>query len=72
VVLLKPGKIDRTKVKAYRPIALLSTLGKGLEAIIAQTIASVEKMQLLSKPHLGGRTGMPTEHALYGLAQQVF
>jgi hypothetical protein len=42
--IVKPGKKGRTKVKAYRPIPLLNTLGKGLEAAIAQKITfAVEK-----------------------------
>ncbi|KAG2000769.1 hypothetical protein GB937_010855, partial [Aspergillus fischeri] len=32
VVIRKPGKPDYTTPKAYRPIALLSTIGKALEA----------------------------------------
>ncbi|KAJ5472153.1 hypothetical protein N7539_008722 [Penicillium diatomitis] len=35
VVLRKPGKNDYTQPKAYRPIALLNTLGKVMETIIA-------------------------------------
>lgn len=37
--LRKPGKDDYTKVKAWRPFSLLSTLGKILEAVIAERIA---------------------------------
>jgi hypothetical protein len=39
VVLRKPGKDDYTQPKAYRPTALLNTLGKTLEAIIANRLA---------------------------------
>jgi hypothetical protein len=39
VVLRKPGKDDYTQPKAYRPIALLNTLDKALEAIIANRLA---------------------------------
>lgn len=35
VVLRKQGKDDYTQPKAYRPIALLNTVGKTLEAVIA-------------------------------------
>lgn len=35
VALQKPAKADYTVPKAWRPIALLNTLGKGLEAIVA-------------------------------------
>ena len=35
----KSNKPDRTSFRAYRPIALLSVLGKGLERILARKIA---------------------------------
>jgi hypothetical protein len=35
VILRKPGKPDYTIPKAYRPITLLSTLGKALESVLA-------------------------------------
>lgn len=34
VVLRKPGKEDYSQPKAYRPIALLNTIGKAMEAVI--------------------------------------
>ena len=39
VVLKKPQREDYTKAKAYRPIALLNTLGKLLERIVADRIS---------------------------------
>lgn len=39
VVPQKPGKDDYTQPKAYRPIALLNTLGKVMEAIIANQLS---------------------------------
>lgn len=39
VGLRKPGKGDSSEVGAYRPIALLPTIGKALEAIIAKRIS---------------------------------
>ena len=38
VVLWKPGKDDYTQPKSYRLIALLSTLGKALKAIVANRL----------------------------------
>ena len=35
----KPNKPDRTSPRAYRPIALLSVLGKGLERLLARKMA---------------------------------
>ena len=38
-MLPKPGKRDRTLPSSYRPISLLSCLGKGLERLIARRIS---------------------------------
>jgi hypothetical protein len=38
VALRKPGKDDYTQPKSYRPIALLNTLGKALEAVVASRL----------------------------------
>jgi hypothetical protein len=48
VVIQKPDKDDYSNPKNYRPIALLSTIGKALEAIIvAQISFLVERYGLL-------------------------
>ena len=39
VVLKKPGKPDYSQPKAYRPIALLNTIGKALEKVVADRIS---------------------------------
>src|SRR5688572_11059909 len=39
IPLKKPGKDDYKKAKAWRPISLLSTLGKILEAVVADRIS---------------------------------
>lgn len=39
VILEKPRKDDKSSPRSYRPIALLSTLGKGLERLIARNIS---------------------------------
>ncbi|OHW97570.1 endonuclease reverse transcriptase [Colletotrichum incanum] len=39
VILPKPGKRDRALPRSYRPIALLSVLGKGLERLVARRLA---------------------------------
>ena len=38
-IIPKPNKTDRTSPRAYRPIALLSVLGKGLEQLLARNIS---------------------------------
>ena len=72
VVLRKPGKADYTQPKSYRPIALLSTLGKGLEKIIATRISYlVETHQLLPKEHTGGRKLSSIENAIHMVLEGV-
>jgi hypothetical protein len=72
VVLRKPGKKDLTNVRSYRPIALLNTLGKALESILAFRIShAVSKYKLLPEGHLGGQKGMSTEHALHRLTEEI-
>ncbi|OAQ65636.1 endonuclease/reverse transcriptase [Purpureocillium lilacinum] len=39
VMIEKPGKRDLSKARAWRPISLLSCLGKGLERLIARRLA---------------------------------
>ena len=39
VMLPKVGKSDFTKFKSWRPISLLSCLGKGLERLVARRMA---------------------------------
>jgi hypothetical protein len=47
ILLRKPGKNDYLNPSAYRPIALLNTLGKILEAIIARRMCYVVKAHKL-------------------------
>ena len=50
----KVGKKDRTSPRSWRPIALLSCLGKGLERIVARRIAwTAMKSNILSPLHGG-------------------
>ncbi|RAO68551.1 uncharacterized protein BHQ10_004563 [Talaromyces amestolkiae] len=57
VVLRKAGTDrDYTTPKAYRPVALLNTIGKFLEAIVARRISyAMESEGLLPQGHLRGR-----------------
>ena len=72
VVLRKPGKADYTKPSAYRPISLLNTLGKLLEAVIARRLSFwAESHSLLPDTQFGGRPGRTTEQALLVLANAV-
>jgi len=50
----KPNKPDRTSYRAYRPIALLSVLGKGLERLLARKISWIAiSLRVLSAQHFG-------------------
>jgi hypothetical protein len=72
VTLRKAGPRDYRLPKTYRPVALLNTLGKVLEAIIATRIAwAVEEYRLLPDTHLGGRKGVSVDHAIQLIHDRV-
>ena len=61
-----------TQPKAYRPIVLLSTLGKAREAVIANRLAYLADVHhLLPSRHTGGRKLASTEHAMHLLLQRI-
>jgi hypothetical protein len=53
-MLPKVGKKDRTSVRSWRPIALLSCISKGLERIIACRIAWTALTHSVLSPQHGG------------------
>lgn len=72
MVLRKPFKDDYSKPKSYRPIALLDTIGKILESVIATRMAALtERYGLLPPTHYGGRKLKSTEHALHHIIETV-
>jgi ribonuclease HI len=72
VALRKPGKDDYTQPKSYRPIALLNTIGKALEAIAANRLAYLaDTHHLLPSRHTGGRKLVSTDHAIHLLLQRI-
>ena len=72
VVLRKPGKPDYSLPGAYRPISLLNTLGKLLEAVIAKRLSHLaEHHGLLPDTQFGGRPGRTTEQALLILTNAI-
>ena len=72
VTLRKGGPRDFRQPKSYRPVALLNTLGKVLESIVATRIAwAVEEYGLLPKTHLGGRKGISVDHAIQLILDRV-
>lgn len=72
VVLRKPGKPDYSVPGAYRPISLLNTLGKLLEAVMARRLSYLaETHNLLPDTQFGGRPGRTTEQALLILSNAI-
>ncbi|KAI2756346.1 hypothetical protein DTO006G1_7986 [Penicillium roqueforti] len=72
VVLRKPGKPDYSAPGAYRPISLLNTLGKLLEAVMARRLSYLaENHGLLPDTQFGGRPGRTTEQALLILSNTI-
>lgn len=73
IVLRKPGKPDCTIAKAYRPIALLNTIGKALEFLIAKWITYLAKTHdLLPQNHFGACRSSSTEHTLDYLIERIY
>ncbi|KAL6152343.1 hypothetical protein ACJQWK_05935 [Exserohilum turcicum] len=73
VVLRKPGKDNYTVPKAYRPIALLNTVGKVMDAVIARRLSHlVETQHVLPDTHMGGRRMRSTEHALHAVTSRIY
>jgi Reverse transcriptase (RNA-dependent DNA polymerase)/Endonuclease-reverse transcriptase len=73
VPLRKGGTRDWTKAKSYRPISLLATLGKALEAVIAERLAYyAETYHLLPNNHFGARKVRSATQALCILQESAF
>lgn len=73
VVLKKPGKADYTIRNAYRPISLLPTISKRLEAIMATRLSYMaEKYSLLPTTHFGAKKQWSCEQALDLLVEKIF
>ena len=72
VALKKPGKSDYQAVKAQRLIALLETVRKVIEAIIARYLRDIaEANNLLLEQQIGVRRGRSTDTALALLLGQI-
>ena len=73
VVLRKLQKPSYTTVKAYRPIALLNTIGKLLKRIVAGWLFKIaEETGMLLASQMGVRPGRLIQIALELLTQQVY
>jgi hypothetical protein len=72
VVLRKPQKPAYKVAKAHRPIALLNTLGKVLEKILALHMSALaEEHHLLPVTQMGARLGQSTVTVLEMLTKQI-
>jgi hypothetical protein len=73
IPLKKPNEDDYTMAKAWRPISLLSTLGKLLEAVVAERLSfAVKTYGLLPTNHLGARKQRSAELALLLLEERMY
>lgn len=73
IPLTKPKKGDYTVAKAWRPISLLSTLGKILGSVVAERILhAVETFSLLPTNHFGARKKHSAEQALLLLQEHIY
>ena len=73
IPLKKPNKDDYTVANSWRPISLLSTLGKTLESVIAERIShAVETFGLLPTNHFGARKKRSAEQALLLLQEHIY
>jgi ribonuclease HI/exonuclease III len=73
VVLRKPGKDNYTVPKAYRPIALLNTVGKVMDAVIARRLSYLaETKGIIPHRHMGGRRLRSTDHALHSVIEKIY
>lgn len=71
-IIRKFGKKDYTVPGAYRPIALLNTLGKVFESILADRLTFwAETTGILPEGHMGGRRGKCGEDAMMALTMWV-
>lgn len=72
VILQKVGKPDYSNPGAYQPIALLNTLSKTFEAMLANRLRDfAESNHLLNPGHFGGRQRRSTTDALVYLTTWI-
>src|SRR5437016_4399980 len=73
VAIRKPGKGDYTLVKSYRLVALLNTISKALESILAKRLGYLADIfGLLPKTHFEGRAAMSAEQAIHLLLEKIY
>lgn len=69
----KPGKKDYSDVKSYCPIALLNTISKVLESVLATHISYLVKLHhSLPFTYTGDQKSSLAEHAIYHLVENAY
>lgn len=72
-ILRKFDKEDYSEAGAYRPIALLSCLGKVFETVLARRITYwAETNKILAQGHMGGRRQRSTDDAFVILTSWIY
>jgi exonuclease III len=72
IVLRKPRKPDYSDPGAWRPIALLSTIGKLIETLLARRLGALAEQEgLLPDTQMGNRRNRSTDTALDLLLEQI-
>jgi len=72
IVMRKPGKKDYSNAKAYRPIALLDTLGKILEFIVSERLRNaVEACGSIPDTQMGARKHRSTDTTLQLITEKI-
>ena len=72
LVLRKPGKPNYNVAKAYRPIALLDTIGKLLSTLVAADISHLAEKHSLHPPgQFGSRPGRNTSDSIHYLTHKI-
>ncbi|RYO14582.1 hypothetical protein AA0111_g11928 [Alternaria arborescens] len=67
------GKDDYTAPRSYRPIALMNTTGKIMDAVMARRLSHLaETHHVLPPTHMGGRKMRSTEHTLHTVTKKIY
>ena len=71
--MAKPKKKNKTLPNAYRPISLIPTISKGLEAVIANPMSYLaETHKLLPENHFWARKRRSCEQAVNVLIEKIY
>ena len=72
IIPIRKKQKDKTKKSSYRPISLLSCLGKVMERMVStRLLKDLEENHLLSNTQSAYRKNRSTEDQLVYLAQQI-